>query len=67
MENRHEHRVDGFTKHSGDGQRRPRGRTRSPQGGSRSPRATFERDLQALRDDFGRLAEQVADIVADYG
>jgi ElaB/YqjD/DUF883 family membrane-anchored ribosome-binding protein len=24
-------------------------------------------DLQALRDDFGRLAEQVADIVADKG
>ncbi len=27
----------------------------------------FERDLQALRDDFGRLAEQVADIVASTG
>jgi len=27
----------------------------------------IQKDLQALRDDFGRLAEQVADIVASKG
>ena|SRR5580698_348814 len=27
----------------------------------------FETDLKALRDDFGRLAEQVSDIVANKG
>ena len=27
----------------------------------------IQADLQALRDDFGRLAEQVADILADKG
>ena len=35
--------------------------TRPPQ----PRRATFESDLQSLRDDFSRLAEQVGDILAD--
>jgi ElaB/YqjD/DUF883 family membrane-anchored ribosome-binding protein len=29
--------------------------------------ADIQKDLQALRDDFGRLAQQVADIVANRG
>lgn len=28
---------------------------------------TIEKDLQSLRDDFGRLAEQVRDILSDKG
>lgn len=29
--------------------------------------ADLQRDLQALRDDFAKLAEQVTDILADHG
>ncbi len=47
-------------------QRRARGRARSRQGRCRRVRR-HQSDLQALRDDFARLAEQVGDILSNKG
>ena len=66
MENSHEHRVN----RPGQRARDHRGPARSRAGrskGGRRARGNLERDLQTLRDDFRRLAEQVAGIVADTG
>ena len=64
---RHEHRLDGFANMR---ERRPRTRAKACAKSARPPPthpATSRSDLQALRDDFARLAEQVGDILADKG